>query len=487
EYIAEWAAEMPDDADPLAWGEQRAVADHAEVLEQMNVRFDTWFSERSLVDSGAMDATLADLRARGAAYDHDGAVWLRSSDHGDDKDRVLIKSDGEPTYLLPDVAYHRDKFARGFDLLIDVWGADHHGYVARMKAAMQALGHDPDEFEPVIIQLVNLQRGGQPVRLSKRTGEIVALREVIDEVGPDAARLTFLLQSIDTKQTFDLEVVASQAMENPVFYVQMAHARIAGIARVAAERGVQRRPLAEVDLGLLTHEREHEVLRRLSELPDVLAVACEDRAPHGPPQGPAETALRRALLPDTAEVLPDGSLAIGGCRVDDLAAEFGTPVFIYDEAHLRDRCREAVEVFGDGVAYAGKAFLCVAMARLVHEEGMWLDVATGGELHVALAAGLPAERLVLHGNNKTDAELARAREVGVGRIVVDSFDELDRLERQHAADGRVPAVLVRATPGIEAHTHEFVRTGQADSKFGFGVASGDLARAVERAQASPAV
>src|SRR5690606_16054351 len=280
EYIAEWAAEMPDDADPLAWGEQRAVADHAEVLEQMNVRFDTWFSERSLVDSGAMDATLADLRARGAAYDHDGAVWLRSSDHGDDKDRVLIKSDGEPTYLLPDVAYHRDKFARGFDLLIDVWGADHHGYVARMKAAMQALGHDPDEFEPVIIQLVNLQRGGQPVRLSKRTGEIVALREVIDEVGPDAARLTFLLQSIDTKQTFDLEVVASQAMENPVFYVQMAHARIAGIARVAAERGVQRRPLAEVDLALLTHEREHEVLRRLAELPDVLAVACEDRAPH---------------------------------------------------------------------------------------------------------------------------------------------------------------------------------------------------------------
>lgn len=210
-------------------------------------------------------------------------------------------------------------------------------------------------------------------------------------------------------------------------------------------------------------------------------------APAGFPQEPAETVLPRALLPDTAEVLPDGSLAIGGCRIDDLAAEFGTPVFVYDEAHLRARCREAVEVFGDGVAYAGKAFLCVAMARLVHEEGMWLDVATGGELHVALAAGLPAERLVLHGNNKTDAELARAREVGVGRIVVDSFDELDRLERQHAADGRVPAVLVRATPGIEAHTHEFVRTGQADSKFGFGVASGDLARAVERAQASPAV
>lgn len=197
--------------------------------------------------------------------------------------------------------------------------------------------------------------------------------------------------------------------------------------------------------------------------------------------------LPRHLLPDNAAVRPDGSLAIAGCGLDDLAAEFGTPLFVYDEAHLRARCREAVEVFGDGVAYASKAFLCVAMARLAHEEGLCLDVATGGELHVALAAGVPPERLVLHGNNKSTEELRQAREVGVGRIVVDSFDELDRLDRLHHEDGRVPRVLVRATPGVEAHTHEFVRTGQLDSKFGFGVTSGDLAKAVDRAAGSPAV
>jgi diaminopimelate decarboxylase len=201
------------------------------------------------------------------------------------------------------------------------------------------------------------------------------------------------------------------------------------------------------------------------------------------PAGP----LPRHLLPDNASVLPDGELAVGGCAVADLAATYGTPLFVYDEDHLRARCREVVAAFGDGVSYAAKAFLCLAMARLVHEEGMHLDVATGGELHVALAAGVPASRLVLHGNNKSEGELARAREAGVGRTVVDSFDELDRLDRLHAADGRVPAVLLRATPGVEAHTHEFVRTGQLDSKFGFGVASGDLAKAVERASASPAV
>jgi diaminopimelate decarboxylase len=197
--------------------------------------------------------------------------------------------------------------------------------------------------------------------------------------------------------------------------------------------------------------------------------------------------LPRRLLPDSAEVLPDGSLGIGGCPAAELASEFGTPLFVYDEDHLRARCREAVAAFGDGVSYATKAFLCLAMARLVHEEGMHLDVATGGELHVALEAGVPPDRLVLHGNNKSEAELRRAREVGVARTVVDSFDELDRLDRLHAADGRAPLVLVRATPGVEAHTHEFVRTGQIDSKFGFGVASGDLTKAVERAAGSPAV
>jgi diaminopimelate decarboxylase len=194
-----------------------------------------------------------------------------------------------------------------------------------------------------------------------------------------------------------------------------------------------------------------------------------------------------SLLPDSAVIDSAGRLSIGGCDLIELAERFGTPLFVYDEAHLRARCREARAAFGDGVAYASKAFLCLAMARLAHEEGMCIDVATGGELHVALAAGVPAERLVLHGNNKSLDELRSARLAGVGRIVIDSFDELERLAALHAEDGIVPKVLIRATPGVEAHTHEFVRTGQIDSKFGFGVAVGDAARAVARAKDAPSV
>ena len=280
QYIVEWAAEMPDDADPLEWGYERVKRDVAETMTRIGVHFDTWFSERSMIESGAIEATLEDLRARGYVYDADGAVWLRTTDFGDDKDRVLVKSDGEPTYVLPDIAYHRDKFARGFGLLIDVWGADHHGYQQRLKVGVQALGHDPDELEIILGQFVTLMRGGEEVRLSRRAGNIVTLAEVLDEVGPDAARLTFLLQSIDTKQLFDIDLVRSQAMENPVYYVQYAHARIASIGRVASERGVERRLLGDVDLSLLAHERELDVLRSLAELPDVVGLASAERAPH---------------------------------------------------------------------------------------------------------------------------------------------------------------------------------------------------------------
>ena len=194
----------------------------------------------------------------------------------------------------------------------------------------------------------------------------------------------------------------------------------------------------------------------------------------------------------TSVIDSSGRLSVGGVDLITLAGEFGTPLFVYDEAHLRVQCREAVEAWGDGVAYATKAFLCVAMAQLAYEEGMCLDVSTGGELHVALTAGVPPDRLVLHGSNKSEEELGAALDVGIGRIVVDSFDEIDRLERlvterQGAGDSvrggrpRVrPKVLVRVTPGVEVHTHEFVRTGQDDSKFGFGLASGVAARAVER-------
>ncbi|MCA1691066.1 MAG: diaminopimelate decarboxylase, partial [Actinobacteria bacterium] len=191
------------------------------------------------------------------------------------------------------------------------------------------------------------------------------------------------------------------------------------------------------------------------------------------------------LLPDTATVDADGRLSVGGVDLLALAGEVGTPVFVYDEAHLRTRCREAVGAFGEGVAYASKAFLCRAMARLVHEEGMHVDVATGGEMHVALAAGVPPTHLVLHGNNKSLDELRRAHDLGV-RVVVDSFDEFERLERLFAEDGRPTRVLVRVTPGVEAHTHEYVMTGQVDSKFGFGLNSGDAAEAVDRARRTPA-
>jgi diaminopimelate decarboxylase len=188
----------------------------------------------------------------------------------------------------------------------------------------------------------------------------------------------------------------------------------------------------------------------------------------------------RNLLPDTAAVGEDGWLTVGGCSLGDLAGEYGTPLFVYDEAHLRARCREAVTAFPDGVAYATKAFLCRAMAKLALEEGMRLDVATHGELHVAIAAGATGDQLVLHGNNKSVDELRLARRIGA-TIVVDSFDELDRLDALHAEDRVSPRALVRITPGVEAHTHEFIRTGQFDSKFGFGVASGDAAKAIERA------
>ncbi len=280
DYIAEWAADMPTDADPRAWGYDKVKAHLRESLARIGVEFDTWFSETSLVDSGAMEATLQDLRDHGVVFEADGAVWLRTTDFGDDKDRVLVKSDGDPTYMLPDIAYHRDKFARGHELLIDIWGADHHGYVARLKIGMQALGHQPDELEIILGQLVSLVKGGEAVRLSKRAGDLVLLDDLVEAVGPDVARLTFLLQSLDTRQTIDLDLVTAKSNENPVFYVQYANARIHSIGRKAAEEGVERRPLDTVDLSLLVHERELELLRSLSELPDVVALACADRAPH---------------------------------------------------------------------------------------------------------------------------------------------------------------------------------------------------------------
>jgi arginyl-tRNA synthetase len=287
DYVVEMAGRLrdalgdsPSAADATAWGYEDVVASVRADLERIGVRFDTWFSERVLHERGDVEAAIGRLRERGAVEEREGAVWFLATEHGDHRDRVLVRSDGNPTYLAADIAYHSDKLARGWEHLVDVWGADHHGQVASLKAAMAALGVEGDEPEIILGQLVTLMKDGAPVRISKRTGDIVTLADVLDEVDPDACRLTFLLQGIDTAQTFDIDVVTAQSMENPVYYVQYAHARIASIARLAAERGVVRAPLEGVDLGVLDHERELDLLRSLAAYSDVVADAAASRAPH---------------------------------------------------------------------------------------------------------------------------------------------------------------------------------------------------------------
>ncbi|MBB33725.1 MAG: arginine--tRNA ligase [Acidimicrobiaceae bacterium] len=282
EYIIEWASLMPEGlslSEIIEWGCAHAKQDQQETLAELGIHFDTWFSEKSMIENEGIERALEDLTTEGAAYEKDGATWLSSTKFGDDKDRVLVKSDGELTYLTPDIAYHRDKYERS-DWLINVWGADHHGYVARMKAAMNALGNDPDDLSIQITQLVKLVRAGQEVKLSKRQGDIIELRSIIEEIGTDATRFMYLLQSVDSKQTFDLELAASRAMENPVYYVQMAHARLCSIERNAKDEGFTQVNLSLSELEVLTHAREIEILRYLETLPEVIELAARELAPH---------------------------------------------------------------------------------------------------------------------------------------------------------------------------------------------------------------
>lgn len=246
-------------------------------LADFRVEFDVWFSETSLYEKGEIDVALAKLRENGHIFEEDGATWFRSTTFGDDKDRVLIKNDGSYTYLLPDIAYHEDKLSRGFDKLINIWGADHHGYIPRMKAAIEALGYDRDTLEVSIIQMVQLYKDGEKMKMSKRTGKAVTMRELVELVGLDAVRYFFAMRSGDTHMDFDLDLAVSQSNENPVYYSQYAHARICSILRQGEEQGLT----ASTDhLELLTSEKEIDVLKKIGDFPQVVADAAKQRAPH---------------------------------------------------------------------------------------------------------------------------------------------------------------------------------------------------------------
>ena len=248
------------------------------LLADLGVRFEQHTSELSMYQSGRVDALLAELDAKGLTYEKEGAVWLRTEPHGDDKDRVLRKSDGTLTYLTPDLAYHRDKHERGFARAIDVWGADHHGYIPRMRAALRALGYPDEFFEVVLVQLVKVMKGGEEVRMSKRAGDFVALRELLDWVGSDAARYYFMMRKGETPFSFDVDLARKQTDENPVFYVQMAHARLSGIFRVAGVAAEQVGDRAELDA--LPAAEDSELLKQLLKFPEVVAGAARAREPH---------------------------------------------------------------------------------------------------------------------------------------------------------------------------------------------------------------
>ena len=249
-------------------------------LKSFGIEFQSWFSEASLLESKAVDQALDELKTRDLLFQQDSAWWFRSSTYGDEKDRVVKKQDGEYTYLASDVAYHHDKLRRGYDLLIDVWGADHHGYIPRMQAVMQAYGHPKDRLQVVLVQLVKLLRGGVEVKMSKRTGDFITMREVIEEVGADAAKFFFLMRDSKTHLEFDLELAKQRSADNPVYYVQYAHARICSLWRVASERGIARPSAKETDLTLLTDPDELGLIKKLSAYPEIIQASAEAFEPH---------------------------------------------------------------------------------------------------------------------------------------------------------------------------------------------------------------
>ncbi len=249
-------------------------------LEEFGVTFDVWFSEKSLYDNGQVDPAMEELKRRDFAYEEDGALWFRSTLFGDDKDRVLIRTNGVPTYFTSDVAYLKNKYDRNFEKLVYVWGADHHGYVPRLKSVNKAFGHPDDAVDVLLIQMVNLLRDGRPVQMSKRAGTIITLREIMDEVGVDATRFFFVMRRCDSTLDFDLELAKKATSENPVFYVQYAHARICSIYRELEDRGVSLPSVEEFDVSQLTDQSEINLAKAISRLPEEVAKAADEFAPH---------------------------------------------------------------------------------------------------------------------------------------------------------------------------------------------------------------
>jgi arginyl-tRNA synthetase len=294
DYVADLAVELQaEQGDALAdldpaerraritdWAFRRMLDGIRQTLARLDIEFDVFFFEHTLHESGAIAEAIEDLRERGVVEERDGAVWLQTTRFGDDKDRPLVRSNGAPTYFGADAAYYRDKRRRGFDRLIFLWGADHHGYVPRMRAVVRAFGDPDDTAEFRISQLVSLVRAGQPARMSKRAGEIATVDDLLDEVGKDAFRYTMLRFALDTPIEFDVEAVTRQSMDNPVYYVQYAHARISSVLRQGRETGFTPLPVEEADLGLLRHPMEAALLRRLAGFEELVLVAASQRAPH---------------------------------------------------------------------------------------------------------------------------------------------------------------------------------------------------------------
>jgi arginyl-tRNA synthetase len=301
-------------------------------LRDFGVVHDTWFSEQSLFDSGKVDESIAYLKDKGVLYENEGALWFRTTDFGDDKDRVVVRGNGVTTYFASDIAYHREKYEKGFDLVIDVWGADHHGYVPRLKGVVQSLGRNPDDLKIVLVQLVALLRNGVPVAMSTRSGEFVTLKEVVDEVGCDAARFFFLMRRSDSQLDFDLELAKSQSSDNPVYYVQYAHARICSIFDNARDKGFTLPDVDRTPLSKLETPEEISLIKSLAAFPDVVEASALHFEPHRIPfylqdlaglfhsfynknrvigEDPELSAARLLLLKCTAQTLKNGLILLG--------------------------------------------------------------------------------------------------------------------------------------------------------------------------------